>query len=55
MTQLTDREVEVEGADVLERARQSVLAEGVGLSEADVLAVLRLPDDRIPDLLELAA
>ncbi len=54
MTQLTDREVEVEGADVLERARQSVLAEGVGLSEADVLAVLRLPDDRIPDLLELA-
>lgn len=54
MTQLTEREVEVEGADVLERARQSVLAEGVGLSEADVLAVLRLPDDRIPDLLELA-
>ncbi len=54
MTQLTDREVSVDSADVLQRARVSVLAEGVGLSEADILEILQLPDDRIPDLLALA-
>ena len=32
-------------ADILARARDQVLEQGVGLSEADVLDVLRLPDD----------
>ncbi|HEX4655530.1 MAG TPA: biotin synthase BioB [Mycobacteriales bacterium] len=40
--------------DVLDRARATVLATGVGLDEADVLACLRLPDDLLPDLLALA-
>ncbi|MGV1080750.1 MAG: biotin synthase BioB [Candidatus Nanopelagicales bacterium] len=40
--------------DVLDRARQVVLELGEGLSEADVLAVLNLSDDRITDLLGLA-
>ncbi|HVT64794.1 MAG TPA: biotin synthase BioB [Mycobacteriales bacterium] len=40
--------------DVLDRARTQVLENGQGLSEADILACLQLPDDRIPDLLELA-
>ncbi|MGV1037968.1 MAG: biotin synthase BioB, partial [Candidatus Nanopelagicales bacterium] len=40
--------------DVLDRARQVVLERGEGLSEADVLAVLNLSDDRITDLLGLA-
>ncbi|HVS69300.1 MAG TPA: biotin synthase BioB [Mycobacteriales bacterium] len=40
--------------DVLARARTQVLEQGVGLGEADVLACLQLPDDRIPELLELA-
>src|SRR5690349_8244721 len=38
---------------VLERARV-VLETGVGLAEADVLAVLRLPEDDIPAALEVA-
>jgi biotin synthase len=40
--------------DVLDRARTLVLEQGQGLSQADVLACLQLPDERIPDLLELA-
>src|SRR5918996_1694362 len=40
--------------DVLDRARTQVLADGVGLDEADVLAVLRLPDERLPEALQLA-
>ncbi|HVU61454.1 MAG TPA: biotin synthase BioB [Mycobacteriales bacterium] len=40
--------------DVLNRARAQVLERGHGLGEADVLACLQLPDQRIPDLLELA-
>jgi biotin synthase len=40
--------------DVLALARQQVLGEGRGLTEPDVLAVLRLPDDRLPELLALA-
>lgn len=40
--------------DVLDRARDQVLAEGVSLSEADNVEVLRLPDSRIPELLALA-
>ena len=41
-------------ADVLATARKSVLADGTGLDEADVLAVLQLPDGRLPELLGLA-
>ncbi|CAL9369462.1 Biotin synthase [Actinosynnema sp. ALI-1.44] len=43
-----------EQVDVLGVAREQVLERGVGLSEEQVLAVLRLGDDRIPELLELA-
>jgi biotin synthase len=39
---------------VLERAREQVLVRGVGLSEEQVLEVLNLPDDRLPELLALA-
>jgi len=39
---------------VLEQAWAQVLEEGRGLSEEQVLAVLELPDERIPELLELA-
>jgi biotin synthase len=41
-------------SDVLERARATVLATGVGLDESDVLACLRLRDDQLPELLALA-
>ncbi len=40
--------------DVLAAAREQVLDRGVGLSEAQVLEVLRLGDDRLDDLLALA-
>jgi biotin synthase len=39
---------------VLEQAREQVLERGVGLNEAQVLEVLRLSDERLPDLLKLA-
>jgi biotin synthase len=39
---------------ILEVAREQVLENGVGLSESQVLEVLRLGDDDLPDLLELA-
>jgi biotin synthase len=39
---------------VLEVARTQVLEEGRGLGEAQALACLTLPDDRLPDLLALA-
>jgi biotin synthase len=39
---------------VLERAREQVLERGVGLNQAQVLEVLRLPDERLPELLKLA-
>ncbi|MQA07048.1 MAG: biotin synthase BioB [Pseudonocardiaceae bacterium] len=42
------------GQDVLDAAREQVLERGVGLSEQQVLAVLRLGDDRIQELLALA-
>ena len=44
----------IDPTDVLNRARAQVLERGHGLGEADVLACLQLPDQRIPDLLELA-
>jgi biotin synthase len=40
--------------DVLERARTTVLDAGEGLSYADLVEVLRLPEESIPELLELA-
>ncbi len=41
-------------ADVLETAREQVLEQGRGLDSEQVLAVLRLPDDRVAAALELA-
>jgi biotin synthase len=41
-------------ADVLDAAREQVLERGQGLTEAQVLEVLALPDERIPELLALA-
>src|SRR3954452_12380332 len=38
---------------VLARARTRTLQDGVGLAEDDLLAVLRLPDDDLPELLQL--
>jgi biotin synthase len=40
--------------EILDRARAQVLASGVGLDEAGILEVLRLPDDDLPELLQLA-
>ena len=40
--------------DILGVARGQVLERGVGLSEAQTLEVLRLPDERVPSALELA-
>ena len=40
--------------DILERARVKVLDGGQGLSYDELVEVLRLPDERIPELLDLA-
>ncbi len=40
--------------DVLDVARGQVLEDGLGLTEAQVLEVLRLPDERVAEALELA-
>ena len=40
--------------DILAVAREQVLESGVGLDEPQVLAVLELPDERVPDALALA-
>ncbi len=40
--------------DILAIARDQVLEQGTGLDEAQVLEVLRLPDDRVPEALALA-
>src|SRR3954451_4982146 len=40
--------------EILDRARAQVLADGAGLDKAGVLAVLRLPDEDLPALLQLA-
>jgi len=42
------------GRDVLAVARNQVLDNGVGLDEQQLLAVLRLPDDQLGQLLDLA-
>jgi biotin synthase len=40
--------------EILDQARVQVLGDGVGLNEAGVLAVLRLPDEHLPAALQLA-
>jgi biotin synthase len=40
--------------DVLQTARDHVLEQGLGLSEELLVEILRLPDEQIPELLELA-
>ena len=40
--------------DVLATAREQVLEGGVGLSQEQALACLQLPEDRLPELLQLA-
>ncbi|GAA1605484.1 biotin synthase BioB [Actinoplanes couchii] len=40
--------------EILDRARARVLHDGAGLGEADILEVLRLPDEDLPELLQLA-
>ena len=48
MTETLDR------TDILSIARQQVLVEGRGLTDEQALACLRLPDDRLDELLQLA-
>ena len=43
-----------EQTDILSVAREQVLGRGVGLAEAQVLSILELPDEALPDLLALA-
>ena len=40
--------------DILEVAREKVLEQGKGLSKEEVLQVLHLDEQRIPELLDLA-
>ena len=54
MTTATTESVPNHSDDVLDRARAQVLGRGEGLNEADVLAVLNLPNERIGELLALA-
>ena len=39
-------------SDILDVAREQVLEQGVGLSQEQLVEVLRSPDDRLPELLE---
>ncbi|MCU1658711.1 MAG: bioB [Pseudonocardiales bacterium] len=41
-------------ADILETARTQVLEQGIGLDEQQALECLRLPDERVDELLDLA-
>jgi biotin synthase len=40
--------------EILDRARAQVLADGAGLDEAGILEALRLPDEALPELLQVA-
>jgi hypothetical protein len=42
------------GHDILDIARQQVLKDGIGLTQAQLEEVLRLPDEALPAALELA-
>jgi biotin synthase len=50
----TDALDSVAPTDILAIARQQVLVEGRGLSDAQALTCLQLPDDRLDELLQLA-
>jgi len=50
----TEPVIDAASTAVLQAARAQVLDEGRGLTEQQVLEVLRLPDDALPDLLALA-
>ncbi|HUR72852.1 MAG TPA: biotin synthase BioB, partial [Sporichthya sp.] len=50
----TGRPLASNPAELLAVAREQVLERGVGLDEAQVLAVLNLPDEHLHDLLALA-
>ena len=54
MTTLEDRPLAHDPAGLLAAAREQVLEQGIGLDEAQVLAVLNLPDEALDDLLALA-
>jgi biotin synthase len=54
MTTLEDRSLASDPAELLAAARAQVLEQGVGLDEAQVLAVLNLPDTHLEELLGLA-
>ena len=55
MTELLDPSAPTsDSASLLATLREQVLERGDGLSEAQALACLSLPDDALPDLLELA-
>ena len=54
MTVTTPSAPGTSAGDVLDVARQQVLEEGRGLTQTQVLEVLQLPDERLPDLLQLA-
>jgi len=51
VTELAD---DTRTATILDRARRQVLDEGRGLGEEQLVEILRLPDDVLPDLLALA-
>lgn len=53
-THPTEAPAEEAAPSILEVAREQVLEQGIGLTEAQVLEVLRLGDEDLPDLLELA-
>lgn len=55
-TTADDRDVATAGAagDILVAARSRALDQGLGLTETQILEVLELPDDRVPELLGLA-
>ena len=55
MTQAATRPTtNTDSTDILAVARQQVLQRGKGLTQGQVLRVLRLPDDRLEELLALA-
>jgi len=54
VTQAATRPNKTDSTDILQQARQQVLERGEGLSRDQVLEVLRLPDERLEELLALA-
>jgi biotin synthase len=54
MTDADIRDIDLVGTDILAEARRQVLDDGQGLSAAQALRCLTLPDDRLEELLALA-